>query len=81
MNEKIRTKNPDPTLLKWGEIIELEVIEPLDSFLQDHLASSFSIEPSWHHATLKQMGNSYILNRGEDYRALFWDKYRSTIKP
>jgi hypothetical protein len=75
------TEKPNPVLLKWGEIIELEVIEPLDSFLQDHLASSFSLEPSWQHATLKQMGNSYILNRGEDYRALFWDKYRNTIKP
>jgi len=70
-----------PQMEKWGEIIELEVIEPLDSYLQDHLATTFSLEPSWQHATLKQMGNSYILTRGEDYRALFWDKYRPTIKP
>lgn len=73
--------NKYPTYTKWGEVIELEVLEPLDNFIQDHLTTTFTIEPSWQHAILKQMGNSYILTRGEDYRALFWEKYRPTIKP
>lgn len=72
----VGVENPDPILNNWAEIIELEVMEPLDNFIQDHLTTTLTIEPSWHHATLKQMGNSYILNRGEDYRVLFWEKHR-----
>lgn len=73
-------ENPNKLLLQWGELIELEVLEPLDSFIQDHINTVLSIEPTWDVFSVKQMGNSYILQRGEDYRGLFWDKYRATAK-
>lgn len=72
-------KDLNNVLIEWGELIELEVIEPLDNLIQDYLATTLTIEPTWRHTTIKQMGNSYILTMGEDYRAIFWDRYRTTV--
>lgn len=73
-------EKPNLTLQRWGELVELEVLEPLDSFIQDHINNVLSLEPTWDVFSVKQMGNSYILQRGEDYRGLFWDKYRPLAK-
>lgn len=75
------TRNVNTTLEAWGDLLEAEVLDPLDRFIMDHLTTTLSMEPTWDHCTLKQIGNSFILTRGDDYRALFWNKYRNTVKP
>jgi len=75
------TRNVNSVLETWGDLLEDEVIDPLDRCILDYLTTTLSIEPTWDHCTVKQLGNSYIITRGEDYRALFWDKYRNTVKP
>lgn len=75
------TRNVNSVLETWGDLLEDEVIDPLDRCILDYLTTTLSIEPTWDHCSVKQLGNSYIITRGEDYRALFWDKYRNTVKP
>jgi hypothetical protein len=73
------SKNAPATSVSWGDIIEMEVIQPLDDYIQDHLTTTLTLEPTWKYATLKQLGTSYILDLGEDYRVLFWEKYRTLV--